>query len=73
MLNLQVLHDAAVYETLRLRYFHDNIYTQAGPTSLISINPYKQVRADRTAAAAHSLIRLWEEFRTAGGCRVSVG
>jgi len=34
-----VLHDAAVYEILRLRYFGDSIYTQAGPTSLISINP----------------------------------
>jgi myosin-5 len=43
VLNLQVLHDAAVYETLRLRYFNDQIYTQAGPTSLISINPYKQI------------------------------
>ena len=43
VLNLQVLHDAAVFETLRLRYFNDRIYTQAGPTSLISINPYKQI------------------------------
>eukprot|EP00286_Rhodomonas_abbreviata_P017229 CAMPEP_0181329374 /NCGR_PEP_ID=MMETSP1101-20121128/23272_1 /TAXON_ID=46948 /ORGANISM="Rhodomonas abbreviata, Strain Caron Lab Isolate" /LENGTH=678 /DNA_ID=CAMNT_0023438439 /DNA_START=88 /DNA_END=2121 /DNA_ORIENTATION=+ len=43
VLDLQVLHDAAVYETLRLRYFDDKIYTQAGPTSLISINPYKQI------------------------------
>ena len=43
VLDLQVLHDAAVYETLRLRYFNDHIYTQAGPTSLISINPYKQI------------------------------
>mmetsp|Transcript_8728 Transcript_8728/g.20024 ORF Transcript_8728/g.20024 Transcript_8728/m.20024 type:complete len:1539 (+) Transcript_8728:166-4782(+) len=43
VLDLQVLHDAAVYETLRLRYFEDKIYTQAGPTSLISINPYKQI------------------------------
>jgi len=42
-LNLQVLHDASVFETLRLRYFNDRIYTQAGPTSLISINPYKQI------------------------------
>jgi len=39
----QLLHDAAVFETLRLRYFEDKIYTQAGPTSLISINPYKQI------------------------------
>ncbi len=43
VLQLQVLHDAAVFETLRLRYFDDKIYTQAGPTSLISINPYKQI------------------------------
>jgi len=43
VLNLQVLHDAAVFETLRLRYYNDRIYTQAGPTSLISINPYKQI------------------------------
>jgi myosin heavy subunit len=45
VLQLQVLHDAAVFETLRLRYFDDKIYTQAGPTSLISINPYKQITA----------------------------
>jgi len=43
VLDLQVLHDASVFETLRLRYFEDKIYTQAGPTSLISINPYKQI------------------------------
>eukprot|EP00960_Hanusia_phi_P029058 747751-Hanusia_phi.AAC.1 len=43
VLDLQVLHDAAVFETLRLRYFADKIYTSAGPTSLISINPYKQI------------------------------
>jgi hypothetical protein len=42
-LSVQVLHDAAVFETLRMRYFNDSIYTQAGPTSLISINPYKQI------------------------------
>jgi myosin heavy subunit len=61
VLDLHNVHDAAVFDTLRLRYFHDRIYTQAGPGSLISINPYKpvpslytQIAIDQFSAVAAS-------------------
>jgi hypothetical protein len=36
-LNLQVLHDASVFETLRLRYFNDRIYTQGLISSVVGL------------------------------------
>ena len=42
MIDLDVLHEGAIQENIRTRYFRDDIYTLVGPI-LISVNPYRMI------------------------------
>ena len=43
MIDLDVLHEGAIQENIRVRYYRDDIYTLVGPI-LISVNPYRVIQ-----------------------------